>query len=184
MSAPFSIRGIYHGSFGWLSGISSIRPTISRSPSMSDGERSRTAATLHVPGIFVRVSANGPITAIVPVAFRGRVWLSFFKSTKLSEAMRRAASRCERVNMSRAGRFGSQYLYGSSNNPSLYLASKIRRQAVFRVIIETFPSWIDFFSVLTKPSLTISMSTPALMARAETVWRSPIPWSIISEIPV
>ena len=46
------------------------------------------------------------------------------------------------------------------------------------------PSVSDFFNVPTKPSLTISMSTPALSARVETVCRLPIPCSTISEIPV
>ena len=123
---------------------------ISFKPSTNEGQRSNTAATLQVPGIFVRLSANGPITAMLPFGLKGSKGSgatpgrpgtgSFFKSTKLSAAILRAASRCAFVKMSRAGRFGSQYLYGLSNNPNLYLASRIRLQAVFNVSIETLPS--------------------------------------------
>ena len=66
------------------------------------------AATLHVPGILLRVFPNGPITATVPSFLSGRrgerEWVvvpflsillkgSFFNSTKLSAAIRRAAFR-------------------------------------------------------------------------------------------
>ena len=91
---------------------------ISFRPSTNEGERSSTAATLHVPGIFVRLLASGPITAILPLGLKGNSGfplgfpsgLSFFNKTKLSAAILRAASRWALVKMSRAGRFGSQYL--------------------------------------------------------------------------
>ena len=74
-----------------------------------------------------------------------------------------------------AGRFKSQYLYGSLNRPNLYLASSIRRQAVSISCMLTFPSFSDFSSVPMKPSATISISVPAFSARADTSCKSPIP---------
>ena len=81
----------------------------------------------------------------VPTWHNGYTTLAFFLTVLLSgpilaAAILRAASRCAFVKMSRAGRFGSQYLYGLSNNPSLYFATRMRRQAVFNVSIETLPS--------------------------------------------
>ncbi|CUQ55314.1 Uncharacterised protein [Segatella copri] len=50
-----------------------------------------TCATLHVPAMLFRVSASGPIRAIFPSFFSGRILPSFFRSTKVSAATSRAA---------------------------------------------------------------------------------------------
>ena len=74
------------------------------------------AATLHVPGMLLLVFAKGPMTATVPFFCRGSRGAcpvfagSFFRSTKLSLAILRAASRCSLVKISRAGLLRSQYL--------------------------------------------------------------------------
>ena len=75
-------------------------------------------------------------------------------------------------------------MYGSLNKPNLYLASSIRRQAWSISVCDTLPSFNDLAIVLVKPSATMSISTPAFRARADTSCKSPIPCSIISLIPV
>ena len=75
-----------------------------------------------------------------------------------------------RIKFSRVRRV-SQYLYGSENNPNLYLASRTRRQAAFICSSVTFPSFRDSSSVFRKPQETISISVPACKARMEASFR-------------
>ena len=77
---------------------------------VSEGYLFITAATLHVPGMLLRLSAKGPTTAIVPFFASGSTLPSFFNSTKLSEAVLRAMARCSLVKTSFFGRVTSQYL--------------------------------------------------------------------------
>ena len=95
---PFAVR------------ILALPPTTSFSPSISEGYLFITAATLHVPGMLLRLSAKGPTTAIVPFFASGSTLPSFFNSTKLSEAVLRAMARCSLVKTSFFGRVTSQYL--------------------------------------------------------------------------
>ena len=97
--------------------------------------------------------------------------------------MSRAMLRLSDVNMSLLWRFTSQYLYGSANSPSLYLASNTRLQASSMVASLTLPSSTLFMRVAIKPCEHISMSVPALMACADASFRSrAVPWFNISPI--
>ena len=71
-------------------------------------------------------------------------------------------------------------LYGSSNNPNLYFASRTFRHALSICACVIFPSCSDFLSVFRYPSLTMSISSPAFIASADTFCRSPNPCAIIS----
>ena len=90
--------------------ILALPPTTSFRPSIKEGYLFITAATLHVPGILLRLSAKGPTTAMVPFFARGSTLFSFFKRTKLSEAVLRAIARCSFVKICFLGRVISQYL--------------------------------------------------------------------------
>jgi len=161
-----------------------LEPTEFLKPSSRVLYLSAVAATLQVPGMLARVLASGPIKAMLPLRCKGSRLSWFFSSTNVSVAIWRAMERCSGVNTSFSARFTSQYLYGLANSPSLYLASRMRRQALSMSASVTLPSFRDFSSVPINPSATMSMSVPAVKARADTSCRSPIPWSIISEMAV
>ncbi|MNY42059.1 hypothetical protein D3C86_1769190 [compost metagenome] len=69
-------------------------------PSTREGVLTKSELTDHVPTIFARVFAKGPITATVPFFCKGRSWLSFFNSTKDFVAASRATFRFAGVNNS------------------------------------------------------------------------------------
>ena len=133
--------------------------------------------------MLARVSASGPISAILPCFFSGSKDLSFFSSTKVSAAMRLASARFSAVKMSRLRLFVSQYLYGSAKSPSLYLASSTLRHALLMASSLTVPSFTDCSSVPMNPMEHMSMSVPALRAAAEQSFSEPpTPWLSISPI--
>ena len=90
--------------------ISALPPATAFKPSAKEVAFFNTAATLQVPGILLRLSANGPTTAIVPFLASGSTLPSFFSNTKLSEAILRATARCSLVKICFLARFTSQYL--------------------------------------------------------------------------
>ena len=116
-----------------------LEPTEFLKPSSRVLYLSAVAATLQVPGMLARVLASGPIKAILPLRCKGSRLSWFFSSTNVSVAIWRAMERCSGVNTSFSARFTSQYLYGLANNPSLYLASRMRRQALSMSASVTLP---------------------------------------------
>src|SRR5687768_5237915 len=117
--------------------------------------------TLHVPSILNLLSAIGPTSATVLPLFSGNTWSLFLSSTNEWAANSRAACLVSSFIISLLNLSGSQFLYGSSNNPSLYFASSTFLQALSICAWVIFPSCNDFFIVFRKPSLTMSMSSPA-----------------------
>src|SRR5947209_1447239 len=117
-------------------------------PSNMGTEDCASPLTAHVPGMFDLLFANGPISAMVPDFFKGKMLLLFFNNTQERAANWRAAVRLSALKTSLTARSALMYRKGSSNNPSLYFASRILRQASSIFFCVILFCCKDFFNVV------------------------------------
>ena len=143
-------------------------------PSSTVTGESLSAPTVQQPSMLALSSASSPTTAILAFLSRGSI-PSFFSRTKLSAAIFLASALCSGVKILSSGFSVSQNLYGSSNSPSRYFASRILLHALSMSSSRMRPSFRALPRVPTYPPVTISMSRPAFSALADTSSRLPIP---------